>query len=40
MENITIHVAGRNVSLALAQKQQFNPWSVLDDYTVYKFAPD
>jgi hypothetical protein len=39
MENITMH-AGRNVSLALAQKQQFNPWSVPDDYTVYKFAPD
>ncbi len=35
-----MHAAGRNVSLALAQKHDFNPWTVPDDYTVYKFAPD
>jgi r-opsin len=39
MENITMN-AGRNVSLALARKHDFNPWSVPDDYTVYNFAPD
>jgi r-opsin len=38
MANITM--IARNVSLALAQKHDFNPWSVPDDYTVYNFAPD
>ena len=39
MENNTMNAA-RNVSLALAQKHEFNPWTVPDDYTVYNFAPD
>lgn len=29
-----------NASLALAQRQSFNPWTVPDDFTVFSFAPD